>query len=195
VQEVPQRETTLLWPRSPYGVAKVFGHYMTINYRESYGMHASSGILFNHESPRRGPEFVTRKVSQAVARIHLGVQDDLVLGNLDAKRDWGFAGDYVDAMWRMLQQDAADDYVISTGKTHSIRDLLDAAFAVVGVDDWSRYVRQDPSFRRPAEVDMLIGDSTKARTVLGWQPKVAFAELVRMMVENDVVEQRVLLGR
>jgi len=195
VQEVPQRETTLLWPRSPYGVAKVFGHYMTINYRESYGMHASSGILFNHESPRRGPEFVTRKVSQAVARIHLGVQDDLVLGNLDAKRDWGFAGDYVDAMWRMLQQDAADDYVISTGKTHSIRDLLDAAFAVVGVDDWSKYVRQDPSFRRPAEVDMLIGDSTKARTVLGWQPKVAFAELVRMMVENDVAEQRVLAGR
>ena len=195
VQEVPQRETTLLWPRSPYGVAKVFGHYMTINYRESYGMHASSGILFNHESPRRGPEFVTRKVSQAVARIHLGVQDDLVLGNLDAKRDWGFAGDYVDAMWRMLQQDTADDYVISTGKTHSIRDLLDAAFAVVGVDDWSKYVRQDPSFRRPAEVDMLIGDSTKARTVLGWQPKVAFAELVRMMVENDVAEQRVLAGR
>ena len=195
VQEVPQRESTLLWPRSPYGVAKVFGHYMTINYRESYGMHASSGILFNHESPRRGPEFVTRKVSQAVARIHLGLQDELVLGNLDAKRDWGFAGDYVDAMWRMLQQDAADDYVISTGKTHSIRDLLDAAFAVVGVDDWSKYVRQDPSFRRPAEVDMLIGDSTKARTVLGWQPKVAFAELVRMMVENDVVEQRVLAGR
>ena len=195
VQEVPQRETTLLWPRSPYGVAKVFGHYMTINYRESYGMHASSGILFNHESPRRGPEFVTRKVSQAVARIQLGVQDDLVLGNLDAKRDWGFAGDYVDAMWRMLQQDAADDYVISTGKTHSIRDLLDAAFAVVGVDDWSTYVRQDPSFRRPAEVDMLIGDSTKARTVLGWQPKVAFVELVRMMVENDVAEQRALLGR
>ena len=195
VQEVPQRETTLLWPRSPYGVAKVFGHYMTINYRESYGMHASSGILFNHESPRRGPEFVTRKVSQAVARIHLGVQDDLALGNLDAKRDWGFAGDYVDAMWRMLQQDTADDYVISTGKTHSIRDLLDAAFAVVGVDDWSKYVRQDPSFRRPAEVDMLIGDSTKARTVLGWQPKVAFAELVRMMVENDVAEQRALAGR
>jgi len=195
VQEVPQRETTLLWPRSPYGVAKVFGHYMTINYRESYGMHASSGILFNHESPRRGPEFVTRKVSQAVARIHLGLQDELVLGNLDAKRDWGFAGDYVDAMWRMLQQDAADDYVISTGKTHSIRDLLDAAFAVVGVDDWSKYVRQDPSFTRPAEVDMLIGDSSKARTVLGWEPKVAFAELVRMMVENDVAEQRVLAGR
>jgi len=195
VQEVPQRETTLLWPRSPYGVAKVFGHYMTINYRESYGMHASSGILFNHESPRRGPEFVTRKVSQAVARIHLGLQDELVLGNLDAKRDWGFAGDYVDAMWRMLQQDAADDYVISTGKTHSIRDLLDAAFAVVGVDDWSTYVRQDPSFRRPAEVDMLIGDSSKARAVLGWEPKVGFGELVRMMVENDVVEQRAEAGR
>ncbi|HZL05747.1 MAG TPA: GDP-mannose 4,6-dehydratase [Coriobacteriia bacterium] len=195
VQEVPQRETTLLWPRSPYGVAKVFGHYMTINYRESYGMHASSGILFNHESPRRGPEFVTRKVSQAVARIHLGLQDELVLGNLDAKRDWGFAGDYVDAMWRMLQQDAADDYVISTGKTHSIRELLDAAFAVVGVDDWSKYVRQDPSFRRPAEVDMLIGDSSKARTVLGWEPKVGFGELVQMMVENDVVEQRAEAGR
>ena len=194
VQEVPQRETTLLWPRSPYGVAKVFGHYMTINYRESYRMHASSGILFNHESPRRGPEFVTRKVSQAVARIHLGVQDNLVLGNLDAKRDWGFAGDYVDAMWRMLQQDAADDYVIATGSTHSIRDLLDAAFAVVGVDDWSRYVSQDPSFMRPAEVEMLIGDPTKAHEVLGWQPKVAFPELITMMVENDLVEQRALLG-
>src|SRR5690606_10791963 len=146
VQEVPQRESTLLWPRSPYGVAKVFGHYMTINYRESYGMHASSGILFNHESPRRGPEFVTRKVSQAVARIKLGLQDDLTLGNLDAKRDWGYAGDYVDAMWRMLQQDTADDYVVATGETHSIRELLDAAFAVIGVDDWSGYVKQDPRF-------------------------------------------------
>ena len=194
VQEVPQRETTLLWPRSPYGVAKVFGHYMTINYRESYGMHASSGILFNHESPRRGPEFVTRKVSQAVARIHLGAQDELVLGNLDAKRDWGFAGDYVDAMWRMLQQDAGDDYVISTGVTHSIRDLLDVAFAAVGVQDWTRYVRQDPRLIRPAEVDMLIGDSTKARTVLGWEPKVGFAELVQTMVANDVAEQRAELG-
>ena len=137
-QEVPQRESTLLWPRSPYGVAKVLGHYMTINYRESYGMHASSGILFNHESPRRGPEFVTRKVSQAVARIHLGVQDELVLGNLDAKRDWGFAGDYVDAMWRMLQQDEADDYVVATGETHTIRELLDAAFAGIATDDSSR---------------------------------------------------------
>jgi GDPmannose 4,6-dehydratase len=195
VQEVPQRETTLLWPRSPYGVAKVFGHYMTINYRESYGMHASSGILFNHESPRRGPEFVTRKVSQAVARIHLGTQDELVLGNLDAKRDWGFAGDYVDAMWRMLQQDVADDYVVSTGETHSIRELLDVAFSVVGVDDWSRYVRQDPRFMRPAEVELLIGDSSKAHSVLGWKPQVSFPELVTMMVENDVVEQRALAGR
>ena len=163
VQEVPQRERTLLWPRSPYGVGKVFGHYMTINYRESYGMHASSGILFNHESPRRGPEFVTRKVSQAVARIHLGTQKELVLGNLDAERDWGFAGDYVEAMWLMLQQEQADDYVIATGETHSIRDLLDAAFAHVGIDDWAPYVRQDARFMRPAEVDLLIGDATKAR--------------------------------
>ena len=194
-QEVPQRESTLLWPRSPYGVAKVLGHYMTINYRESYGMHASSGILFNHESPRRGPEFVTRKVSQAVARIHLGVQDELVLGNLDAKRDWGFAGDYVDAMWRMLQQDEADDYVVATGETHSIRELLDAAFAVIGVDDWSRYVRQDARFMRPAEVDVLTGDASKARAKLGWAPAVAFPELVAMMVENDLAEQRVLVGR
>src|SRR3954454_10876476 len=167
VQDVPQRESTLLWPRSPYGVAKVFGHYMTINYRESYGMHASSGILFNHESPRRGPEFVTRKVTQAVARISLGLQDDVVLGNLDAKRDWGFAGDYVDAMWLMLQQPQADDYVISTGETHSIRDFLEAAFAHVGVEDWSRYVRQDPSLMRPADIDQVVGDATKARTVLG----------------------------
>lgn len=195
VQEVPQRESTLLWPRSPYGVAKVFGHYMTINYRESYGMHASSGILFNHESPRRGPEFVTRKVSQAVARIKLGLQDDLTLGNLDAKRDWGFAGDYVDAMWRMLQQDTADDYVVATGETHSIRELLDAAFAVIGVDDWSGYVKQDPRFMRPAEVELLIGDPTKAREKLGWEPKVSFAELITMMVENDLVEQRALAGK
>src|SRR3954451_3157261 len=158
VQEVPQRESTLLWPRSPYGVAKVYGHYMTINYRESYGMHASSGILFNHESPRRGPEFVTRKISQAVARIKLGLQDRIALGNLDAQRDWGFAGDYVEAMWRMLQQPEADDYVVATGETHSIRDYLDLAFAHVGIDDWSGYVHQDPAFFRPAEVDLLIGD-------------------------------------
>jgi GDPmannose 4,6-dehydratase len=170
-------------------VAKVFGHYMTINYRESYGMHASSGILFNHESPRRGPEFVTRKVSQAVARIALGVQDEIVLGNLDAKRDWGFAGDYVEAMWLMLQQDEADDYVVATGETHSIEDLLSVAFAAAGLDDWSRYVRQDERFMRPAEVDLLIGDPAKARDVLGWSPKVSFTDLVHMMVENDLAEQ------
>lgn len=192
VQEVPQRETTLLWPRSPYGVSKVYGHYMTINYRESYGMHASSGILFNHESPRRGPEFVTRKVSQAVARIRLGLQDTLTLGNLDAQRDWGYAGDYVRAMWLMLQQPEADDYVISTGETHSIRDLLDVAFARVGIDDWTPYVRQDPRFMRPAEVDMLIGDSTKAHEKLGWTPEVNFTQLVEMMVDNDLAEQRAL---
>jgi len=190
VQEVPQRESTLLWPRSPYGVAKVFGHYMTINYRESYGMHASSGILFNHESPRRGPEFVTRKVSQAVARIALGLQDSLSLGNLEARRDWGFAGDYVEAMWRMLQQDEPDDYVVATGETHSIRDLLDVAFAHVGVADWAPYVHLDPRFVRPAEVDLLIGDASKARERLGWQPQVAFADLVRMMVDHDLAEQR-----
>ncbi|MCU1622769.1 MAG: GDP-mannose 4,6-dehydratase, partial [Frankiales bacterium] len=162
VQQVPQSESTLLWPRSPYGVAKVFGHYMTINYRESYGMYACSGILFNHESPRRGPEFVTRKVSQAVARIKLGLQDELVMGNLDAKRDWGFAGDYVDAMWRMLQQDEADDFVVATNETHPIAELLELAFARVGIDDWAPYVVQDPRFFRPAEVDLLIGDSSHA---------------------------------
>jgi GDPmannose 4,6-dehydratase len=192
VQEVPQRETTLLWPRSPYGVAKVFGHYMTINYRESYGMHASSGILFNHESPRRGPEFVTRKVTMAVARIALGLQDHITLGNLDARRDWGFAGDYVEAMWRMLQQDEADDYVVATGETHSIRELLDVAFAHVGIEDWSSKVVQDPRFFRPAEVDLLIGDPAKAKEKLGWTPKVGFEELVRMMVDNDLAEQRKL---
>ncbi|WP_037193766.1 GDP-mannose 4,6-dehydratase [Rhodococcoides fascians] len=190
VQQVPQREETLLWPRSPYGVAKVYGHYMTINYRESYGLHASSGILFNHESPRRGPEFVTRKVSQAVARISLGLQDKIALGNLDAKRDWGFAGDYVEAMWLMLQQDEADDYVISTGETHSIRELLDIAFAEVGIDDWSEKVFIDPAFMRPAEVDLLIGDSSKAHDRLGWKPKVGFTELVQMMVRNDLDELR-----
>jgi len=194
VQEVPQRESTLLWPRSPYGVAKVFGHYMTINYRESYGMHASSGILFNHESPRRGPEFVTRKVTQAVARIKLGIQDEIVMGNLDAKRDWGFAGDYVEAMWRMLQQDQADDYVVATGETHSIKELLDVAFAEVGIDDWSSYVKQDPRFMRPAEVDLLIGDPAKARDVLGWEPKVSFTELVQMMMQSDLAEQKRLAG-
>ncbi len=194
VQAVPQNEDTLLWPRSPYGVAKVYGHYMTINYRESYGMHASSGVLFNHESPRRGPEFVTRKVSQAVARIHLGLQDSITLGNLDARRDWGFAGDYVEAMWLMLQQDSADDYVISTGETHSISALLDAAFGAVGITDWSGLVKQDTQFMRPAEVDLLIGDSSKAREKLGWAPKVGFTELVTMMVESDVAEQKKLAG-
>jgi len=195
VQAVPQKEDTLLWPRSPYGVAKVFGHYMTINYRESYGMHASSGILFNHESPRRGPEFVTRKVTQAVARISLGLQSELVLGNLDARRDWGFAGDYVEAMWRMLQQEVADDYVVATGETHTIGELLDVAFNHVGITDWTKYVRQDPAFMRPAEVDLLIGDPTKAKTALGWELKVGFTDLVQMMVDSDLAEQKALHGK
>ena len=186
VQDVPQSESTLLWPRSPYGVAKAFGHHMTINYRESYGMHASSGILFNHESPRRGPEFVTRKVSLAAARIASGKQDKLVMGNLDAKRDWGFAGDYVDAMWRMLQQPTADDYVVSTGETHTIEELLEVAFTAAGLKNWQDYVEQSTEFMRPAEVDLLIGDATKAKSVLGWEPKVSFTDLVSMMVESDL---------
>ncbi len=186
VQQVPQNEGTLLWPRSPYGVAKVFGHYMTINYRESYGMHASSGILFNHESPMRGPEFVTRKISIAVAKIAAGQQDQIALGNIDAKRDWGFAGDYVDAMWRMLQQDEADDYVVSTNQTHSVREYLDIAFRHVGIEDWEKHVYQDPQFFRPAEVDLLIGDAAKAHDKLGWKPEVDFAQLVTMMVDADV---------
>jgi GDPmannose 4,6-dehydratase len=194
VQQVPQTEETLLWPRSPYGVAKVYGHYMTINYRESYGMHASSGILFNHESPRRGPEFVTRKVTQAVARISLGLQDTIAMGNLDAKRDWGFAGDYVDAMWRMLQQDTADDYVISTNETHTIRELLDVAFGRIGVDDWTSKVYLDPAFVRPAEVDLLIGDCAKAQDKLGWKPTVGFHELITMMVDSDLEQQKKLAG-
>jgi len=190
VQQVPQDEKTLLWPRSPYGVAKVFGHYMTINYRESYGMHASSGILFNHESPRRGPEFVTRKVSQAVARIVTGKQQVLALGNLDAQRDWGFAGDYVEAMWLMLQQPVADDYVVATGQCHSIRDLLDAAFGAAGIEQWEDLVVVDPAFLRPAEVDLLVGDARKARERLGWAPKVGFQDLVRMMVLADLEAER-----
>ena len=194
VQTVPQKEDTLLWPRSPYGVAKVYGHYMTINYRESYGMHASSGILFNHESPRRGPEFVTRKISMAVARISLGLQEHITLGNIDARRDWGFAGDYVDAMLRMMQQDTPEDYVISTNETHEIREFLDLAFRRVGIDDWAPYLKQDPRFMRPAEVDLLIGDSTKARTTLGWEPKVGFAQLVQMMVDSDLAEQKLNLA-
>jgi GDPmannose 4,6-dehydratase len=190
VTEVPQHERTLPWPRSPYGVSKVFGHYMTINYRESYGMHASSGILFNHESPRRGPEFVTRKISQGVARIKLGLQDELVLGNLDVQRDWGFAGDYVEAMWLMLQQPEGGDYVIATGETHSVRDFVEAAFAHVGILDWQRHVRQDPRFIRPAEVDLVVGDATLAREVLGWKPTVSFRELVEMMVDSDLEATR-----
>ena len=193
VQQVPQSEETLLWPRSPYGVAKVYGHYMTINYRESYGMHASSGILFNHESPRRGPEFVTRKITQAVARIALGLQESVSLGNLDARRDWGFAGDYVEAMWLMLQASEADDYVVATGETHSIREFLDAAFAHVNIDNWDKHVFVDPRFFRPAEVDLLIGDPTKAREKLGWTPKVGFADLVTMMVDADLAAQKTLL--
>jgi len=195
VQQVPQTEETLLWPRSPYGVAKVFGHYMTINYRESYGMHASSGILFNHESPRRGPEFVTRKVTRAVARISLGLQEAVSLGNLEAKRDWGFAGDYVKAMWLMLQQDVADDYVISTGETHAIRELLDVAFTHVGIENWDKHVFQDPQFFRPAEVDLLVGDAAKAKAQLGWEPELGFEQLVQMMVESDLQEQKLLHGR
>jgi len=194
-QEVPQTEHTVLWPRSPYGVAKVFAHYMTVTYRESYGLHASSGILFNHESPRRGTEFVTRKITQSVARIALGVQKKLMLGNLDAVRDWGFAGDYVKAMWLMVQQPEADDYVISTGETHSIRDFLDVAFAVAGIEDWHEYVGVDPAFFRPAEVMNIVGDSSKARRVLGWKPEVGFQEIVTMMVESDLAQQRALLAR
>lgn len=191
VHEVPQKETTLLHPRSPYGNAKAFGHYTTINYRESYGMFACTGTLFNHESPRRGHEFVTRKVTQAVARIKLGVQKDLTLGNLDAKRDWGFAGDYVEGMWLMLQQDQPDDYVLATGETHTIRELLDIAFKEIGIDDWGPYVKYDKVFERPAEVDLLLGDPTKAKEKLGWEPKVSFEELIKMMVQSDLkIEER-----
>ena len=186
VRETPQTEMTPFYPRSPYGCAKVFGHDITVNYRESYGLFACSGILFNHEGPRRGLEFVTRKVTNAVARIKLGVQDEIVLGNLDFKRDWGFAGDYVKAMWMMLQQDEPDDYVIATGEAHTGQELVERAFAEVGIDDWQRYVRQDPKFFRPAEVDLLIGDASKARTKLGWEPEVDFPTLVQMMVAHDL---------
>jgi GDPmannose 4,6-dehydratase len=186
VQEVPQRESTLLWPRSPYGVAKCYGHHMTINYRESYGLHASSGILFNHESPRRGSEFVTRKVTKAVAGIALGMQDSLSIGNVHAQRDWGFAGDYVEAMHLMLQQDEPDDYIIATGEMHSVGELLDNAFGAVGIDDWQPYVRTDDSLLRPAEVAELTGDASKARAVLGWKPTVSFTELIEMMVRHDL---------
>jgi GDPmannose 4,6-dehydratase len=185
VREVPQTERTPFYPRSPYGVSKVFGHYITINYRESYGLFACSGILFNHESPRRGLEFVTRKVTDAVAQIKLGRADSLSLGNLEAARDWGFAGDYVRAMWLMLQQDEPEDYVVATGVAHTVRNLVELAFGHVGLD-WQRYVKTDPALLRPAEVDHLIGDSTRARTRLGWKPDVDFAGLVRMMVDADL---------
>ena len=185
VREIPQTELTPFYPRSPYGVSKVYGHYITVNYRESYGLFAVSGILFNHESPRRGLEFVTRKVTDGVARIKHGQIDTLSLGNLDAQRDWGFAGDYVEAMWLMLQQDEADDYVISTGTIHSVRELVETAFAHAGLD-WKKHVKLDPKFIRPAEVEQLIGDNTKARKALGWAPKVDFTGLVRMMVDADL---------
>jgi GDPmannose 4,6-dehydratase len=185
VREVPQRETTPFYPRSPYGVAKVYGHWITINYRESYGLHATSGILFNHESPRRGIEFVTRKVTYHVAKIKLGMAHELRLGNLDSRRDWGFAGDYVKAMWRMLQQEKPDDYVVATGETHSVQELVEAAFSYVDLD-WHEFVVQDPRFMRPAEVDLLVGDPAKAGKVLGWEPKVTFTELIHMMVEADL---------
>jgi GDPmannose 4,6-dehydratase len=189
VHESPQRESTPFYPRSPYGVAKVYGHWITVNYRESFGLYAVSGILFNHESPRRGLEFVTRKVTDAVARIKLGRAKEVKLGNLDSRRDWGFAGDYVDAMWRMLQKDEPDDYVIGTGHTCSVRDLCETAFRCVGLD-YREHVVQDPKFFRPAEVDLLVADPSKARDNLGWTPKVSFTALVEMMVEADLERQR-----
>ncbi|MCS7283177.1 MAG: GDP-mannose 4,6-dehydratase [Anaerolineae bacterium] len=185
VREVPQNEKTPFYPRSPYGVAKVYGHWITVNYRESFGIYAVSGILFNHESPRRGLEFVTRKVSYGVAKIKLGLAKELRLGNLEARRDWGFAGDYVRAMWLMLQQPEPDDYVVGTGETHSVRELCEIAFSYVGLD-WRDYVVQDPRYMRPAEVDLLVADPSKARRVLGWEPTVTFEELVKMMVDADL---------
>jgi len=196
VQEVPQRETTPFYPRSPYGVAKVYGHWITVNYRESYDLFAVSGILFNHESPRRGLEFVTRKVTYNAARIKLGLQETLPLGNLDAKRDWGFAGDYVRAMWLMLQQDQPDDYVVATGEQHSVRELLEVAFGRLGLD-YRNHVTIDPQFLRPADVHELVGDSSKARRVLGWKPEVNFQQLVEMMVDHDLqmLREKILQGR
>jgi GDPmannose 4,6-dehydratase len=188
VQETPQSERTSFHPRSPYGAAKVFGHWIAVNYRESYGVHVSNGILFNHESPRRGENFVTRKITMGVAAIKRGLARELRLGNLDAKRDWGFAGDYVDAMWRMLQQEKPDDYVVATGETHSVREFLEEAFSHVGLD-WQKYVTVDPRYFRPAEVDVLQGDPGKARAALGWRPKVGFEDLVRLMVDADMAGQ------
>lgn len=194
VQEIPQRETTPFYPRSPYGVAKLYAYWITVNYRESYGLFACNGILFNHESERRGATFVTRKITHAAAAIKLGLQDKLFLGNLDAKRDWGHAKDYVRAMWMMLQQDEADDFVIATGETHSVRELLDEAFGHLGLD-WQKYVEIDPRYFRPAEVDLLIGDATKAKEKLGWQPEITFKELVTTMVDADLVELKKKGGR
>jgi len=190
VLEVPQRESTPFYPRSPYGVAKVYGHWISVNYRESFGLFAVSGILFNHESSRRGLEFVTRKISNGVARIKLGLSKELRLGNLDARRDWGFAGDYVNAMWNMLQQETPGDYVIGTGETHSVREFCEEAFGHVGLD-YKEFVVQDPRFYRPAEVDLLVSDPTKARQVLGWEPRVSFKELVKMMVDADLERLKV----
>jgi GDPmannose 4,6-dehydratase len=189
VMETPQRETTPFRPRSPYACAKVYAHYITVNYRESYGMHASNGILFNHESPRRGETFVTRKVTRAAAHIKFGLQDKLFMGNLEAKRDWGFAGDYVEGMWLMLQQDQPDDYLLATGETHSVRELIEVAFSALDLD-WQKHVEIDPRYFRPAEVDLLLGDASKAREKLGWRPRVGFRELIKMMVESDVEQVR-----
>lgn len=185
VQAVPQTETTPFWPRSPYACAKVYGHWLTVNYRESYGLHASSGILFNHESPRRGETFVTRKITRAATRIKVGLQDTIFLGNMDAKRDWGYAKDYVEMMWMMLQQDEPDDYVIATNETHSVREFVQETFGLLGLD-WEKHVQYDARYERPAEVDLLIGDPAKARQKLGWEPKVKFKELVKIMVEADL---------
>ncbi|HUD09706.1 MAG TPA: GDP-mannose 4,6-dehydratase [Patescibacteria group bacterium] len=191
VTETPQRETTRFHPRSPYGVAKAYGHYITVNYRESYGIFACSGILFNHESPRRGIEFVTRKITNGVARIKLGLQDKLELGSLEPKRDWGYSGDYVEAMWLMLQQEQPDDYVIATGENHSVREFVEEAFKVAEIEDWQKYVVANESkYMRPAEVDYLIGDASKARKVLGWKPKTSFKELVKIMVEADLAREK-----
>lgn len=185
VQEVPQKETTPFYPRSPYGAAKVYAYWVTVNYRESYGMHASNGILFNHESPRRGETFVTRKITRAVAHIKAGLENKLYLGNLDAKRDWGYAKEYVEAMWLMLQQETPDDYVIATGETHTVREFLEVAFSHVGLD-WREYVEIDPKYYRPAEVELLIGDASKAKQKLGWEPKTTFEELAKLMVDEDI---------
>lgn len=192
VQEIPQRETTAFYPRSPYGAAKAYAHWITVNYREAYGLFACNGILFNHESPRRGETFVSRKVTKAAARIKLGLQEELYLGNLDAKRDWGYAGDYVQAMWMMLQQPDPDDYVIATGETHTVRELLDVAFGHLNLE-WQKYVKIDPRYFRPTEVDLLIGDASKAKTKLGWEQKVSFKELIAMMVEADIQAERLKL--